>query len=78
MRDLHDDPMAVRRRYAEKAVDAAVVEGVTQHGDDFALQVTETPPGEGEGALVTDGATPADAVPEETMASSGGPGQAQP
>ena len=25
-----------------------------------------------------DGATPADAVPEETMASSGGPGQAQP
>ena len=52
MRDLHDDPMMVRRRYAAKAIEAAVVEGVVSHGDDFVLAVDPTLPGEGVGALV--------------------------
>ena len=52
MRDLRDDPMMVRRRYAAKAIDIAVVEGVVNHGDDFVLAVDPTPPGEGVGALV--------------------------
>lgn len=54
LRDLHNDPMMVRRRYAEKAIDAAVVEGVVHHGDDFALAVDQTAPGAGVGALVAE------------------------
>lgn len=37
MADLRTDPMVVRRRYGEEAVDQAVIAGVTEHGDDFAL-----------------------------------------
>ncbi|UMG92482.1 BCCT family transporter [Nocardioides sp. TF02-7] len=39
MRDLRSDPMVVRRRYAVNAVEQAVIAGVTEHGDDFALSV---------------------------------------
>jgi choline/carnitine/betaine transport len=39
VRDLRNDPMMVRRRYAEAAVQKAVVTGATLHGDDFALSV---------------------------------------
>ena len=53
VRDLSQDPMMVRRKYAAKAIDAAVVAGVSAHGDDFALSVDPTAPGEGVGALVT-------------------------
>jgi hypothetical protein len=35
-----------------EAINTAVVEGVKQHGDDFALTVSETAPGEGVGARV--------------------------
>ncbi len=52
VRDLNSDPMIVRRRYAVEAINTAVVEGVKQHGDDFALTVSETAPGEGVGARV--------------------------
>ncbi len=52
MRDLHNDPRIVRGRYAEMAIDQAVVEGVTAHGDDFALGVKPTEPGQGVGSLV--------------------------
>lgn len=65
VRDLHEDPMMVRRRYARKAIDAAVVEGVSQHGDDFTLVVDETPPGQGVGALVDDTHRPADMVTDQ-------------
>lgn len=37
MADLRTDPMVVRRRYGEVAVEQAVIAGVTEHGDDFAL-----------------------------------------
>lgn len=52
VRDLGNDPMIVRRRYAMAAVNTAVVAGVQHHGDDFALAINQTLPGEGVGALV--------------------------
>src|SRR6478609_7425250 len=39
VKDLAQDPMVVRRRYALEAVEAAVITGVTEHGDDFVLSV---------------------------------------
>jgi choline-glycine betaine transporter len=39
VKDLRSDPMMVRRRYAEEAVEAAVIAGVTEHGDDFVIAV---------------------------------------
>ncbi len=39
VKDLRSDPMMVRKRYAAQVVENAVVAGVTQHGDDFALTV---------------------------------------
>ena len=47
VKDLRNDPMTVRRRYGQQMVENAVVTGVTQHGDDFALSVEPT---EGESA----------------------------
>ena len=40
-RDLQNDPLIVRGQYAEEAVERAVIAGVTEHGDDFALAVIE-------------------------------------
>lgn len=39
VKDLRNDPMMVRRRYAEAAVEKAVVTGAALHGDDFELRV---------------------------------------
>ncbi|QNN52833.1 BCCT family transporter [Nocardioides mesophilus] len=39
VKDLRSDPLMVRRRYAQAAVEKAVVAGATEHGDDFALTV---------------------------------------
>jgi choline/carnitine/betaine transport len=39
VKDLRQDPLMVRRRYAAEAVDGAVVHGVTEHGDDFMISV---------------------------------------
>ncbi|WP_420176219.1 BCCT family transporter [Luteococcus sp. OSA5] len=52
VKDLANDPMIVRGRYAKAAVEQAIVEGVTAHGDDFHLVVDPTAPGEGAGSLV--------------------------
>jgi choline/carnitine/betaine transport len=43
MKDLRRDPMMVRKRYAEEAVEEAVVHGVTEHGDDFIISVERDP-----------------------------------
>ncbi|SFS10375.1 choline/carnitine/betaine transport [Agrococcus baldri] len=51
-RDLSQDPVVVRRKYALAAVEHAVVAGVTEHGDDFQLTIEQSPPGEGVGELV--------------------------
>ena len=40
-RDLAHDPLIVRGQYAAEAVEQAVITGVTEHGDDFALAVVE-------------------------------------
>ena len=39
VRDLSRDPVVVRRAYAIHRVEEAVVQGVTEHGDEFALAV---------------------------------------
>jgi choline/carnitine/betaine transport len=43
VKDLSADPLIVRREIAVAAIDQAVVAGVTEHGDDFALVVEEAP-----------------------------------
>lgn len=46
MKDLRSDPLIVRRKYGTWAVEHAVVDGVTKHGDDFSIAVEQN----GEGA----------------------------
>lgn len=43
VKDLRTDPMVVRRKYANEAVESAVISGVTQHGDDFIISVEKDP-----------------------------------
>ncbi len=43
VKDLRQDPMMVRRRYAIAAVESAVIAGVTQHGEDFVISVEKDP-----------------------------------
>jgi hypothetical protein len=38
-KDVRSDPLVLRRAYATEAVEQAVVEGITRHGDDFVLMV---------------------------------------
>ncbi|MGY1814343.1 BCCT family transporter [Blastococcus sp. SYSU D00820] len=38
-KDVRSDPMVLRRSYANEAVEQAVVEGITRHGDDFVIVV---------------------------------------
>lgn len=45
MKDLRHDPLIVRRKYGTWAVEHAVVDGVTRHGDDFSLAVEENDQG---------------------------------
>ncbi|TNM45059.1 BCCT family transporter [Nocardioides albidus] len=47
VRELRTDPMVVRRRYGEEAVEQAVITGVTEHGDDFALSIEPVTPENG-------------------------------
>ena len=44
-KDVRSDPMVLRRTYATEAVEQAVVEGITKHGDDFVLVVDAAEPG---------------------------------
>jgi choline-glycine betaine transporter len=43
VKDLREDPLMVRRQYAEEAVHQAVITGVTEHGDDFVINVDRDP-----------------------------------
>jgi len=43
VKDLRTDPLMVRRQYAEEAVHQAVITGVTEHGDDFVINVERDP-----------------------------------
>jgi choline-glycine betaine transporter len=49
-KDVRSDPMVLRRTYASEAVEQAVVEGITKHGDDFVLVVEAGCPSEAGGA----------------------------
>ena len=51
-RELRTDPMALRFRYADSALNNAVTEGVDRFGDDFALDVVKAKGGGGAGADV--------------------------
>uniref|UniRef100_UPI0034DEBF7B BCCT family transporter n=1 Tax=Modestobacter roseus TaxID=1181884 RepID=UPI0034DEBF7B len=44
-KDLRSDPMVLRRAYAAEAVEQAVVEGISRHGDDFVIVVEPAPAG---------------------------------
>jgi choline/carnitine/betaine transport len=44
-KDVRSDPLVLRRTYATEAVEQAVVEGITKHGDDFVLVVEAGPDG---------------------------------
>ncbi|SMX92844.1 BCCT family transporter [Brevibacterium antiquum] len=46
-KELRTDPLALRRKYAQNAVENAVVSGADRFGDDFAFQVVQTEPGDG-------------------------------
>jgi choline/carnitine/betaine transport len=43
VKDLREDPLVVRAQYATKAVEQAVVYGVSEHGDDFVFKVSRDP-----------------------------------
>ena len=49
-KELRTDPLTLRMRYVETAVNNAVTEGVDRYGDDFSLKVVESQPGGGAGA----------------------------
>ncbi|NIK59420.1 BCCT family transporter [Kribbella shirazensis] len=60
-KDLRTDPLMLRREIGSEAVEAAVIEGVSNHGDDFSLVVT----GNGHDAqtVVPESPQPQDVVP---------------
>jgi choline/carnitine/betaine transport len=43
VKDLRNDPLVVRRKYAADAVHSAVIHGVIEHGDDFIISVEKDP-----------------------------------
>ena len=43
VKDLRQDPLIVRQKYAADAVEQAVIAGVIEHGDDFVLTVEKDP-----------------------------------
>ncbi len=46
VKDLRQDPLIVRQKYAADAVEQAVIAGVIEHGDDFVLTVEKDPEAE--------------------------------
>jgi choline/carnitine/betaine transport len=47
-KDVRSDPLVLRRSYAADAVEQAVVDGITKHGDDFVLVVEAAEPTDGD------------------------------
>ncbi|WP_246080796.1 BCCT family transporter [Modestobacter altitudinis] len=46
VKDLRTDPLVLRGNYANVAIEQAVVDGISRHGDDFVLVVERGPGGE--------------------------------
>ena len=44
IKELRNDPMAIRHTYEQWALEKAVRHGVTEYGDDFALSIEQTEP----------------------------------
>ncbi|WP_245753264.1 BCCT family transporter [Geodermatophilus ruber] len=66
-KDVRSDPMMLRHTVAAEAVEQAVVEGITRHGDDFVLVVEPAPDTAGNGVGDTGAArTPVAAVRRRT------------
>ena len=68
VKDLRRDPLVLRGNYATVAVQQAVVDGISRHGDDFVLVVQHRPAGGGRldlsgTAAQAHGGTPQDAAP---------------
>ncbi len=43
VKDLRSDPLIIRAQYGMRAVEQAVLHGVTEHGDDFVFKVSRDP-----------------------------------
>ena len=62
-KDLRTDPLILRSTVATEAMEQAVVEGITRHGDDFVLVVEQAPDEDGDGVSDTvAGTTPVEAA----------------
>ena len=60
-KDLRTDPLMLRHAIGSEAVEAAVIEGVSNHGDDFTLVVAGN--GHEDGTAVPESPQPQDVVP---------------
>ncbi|WP_181034473.1 BCCT family transporter [Arthrobacter sp. 08Y14] len=49
-KDLRNDPLMIRRRYAVEAISGGVRRGIDEHGDDFVFGTAHVPEAEGAGA----------------------------
>ncbi len=61
-KDLRTDPLMLRHAIGSEAVEAAVIEGVSNHGDDFSLVVSGNGHDE-KGTAIPESRQPRDAVP---------------
>jgi hypothetical protein len=53
VKDLRRDPIVLRGNYAHLAIEQAVVDGITRHGDDFVIVVERTPKPPSDAAAAT-------------------------
>jgi hypothetical protein len=53
VKDLRRDPIVLRGNYAALAIEKAVVDGISRHGDDFVLVVERTPKSPSDAAVAT-------------------------
>jgi len=58
VKDLRRDPIVLRGTYASVAIEQAVVDGISRHGDDFVLVVEKTPSAPPHAAAQTPPASP--------------------
>jgi choline-glycine betaine transporter len=63
VKDLRRDPIVLRGSYASLAIEKAVVDGISRHGDDFVLVVEQTPSTEAD----TAGTSPGSPGPERRL-----------
>src|SRR4051794_5593932 len=59
VKDLRRDPIVLRGNYATLAIEQAVVDGISRHGDDFVLVVERTPKPRSDAAATTAHTSPA-------------------